>query len=161
MRGELGRASEPGRWQAGPRRWGRGAWPGWASSSETRAGRGARARAGLERAAHGVGLAGLARLAVGRRGASRGMLLRACAELQGPGVRRGVREGQAAAWAGGTRLERPRRGSAEADRAGPRAWAVGLVFWFDFLFWDGLSLDMGFLFFFSSSISISKSNQTI
>ena len=75
----------------------------------------------------GVGLAGLARLAVGRRGASRGMLLRACAELQGPGVRRGVREGQAAAWAGGTRLERPRRGSAEADRAGPRVWAVGLV----------------------------------
>ena len=123
----LGRAGEPGRWQAGPKRWGRGAWPGWASSSETRAGRGARARAGLERAAHGVGLAGLARLAVGRRGASRGMLLRACAELQGPGVRRGVREGQAAAWAGGTRLERPRRGSAEADRAGPRVWAVGLV----------------------------------
>ena len=38
---------------------------------------------------------------------------------------------------------------------------VGLVFWFDFLFWAGLSLDMGFLFFFSSSISISKSNQTI
>ena len=79
------------------------------------------------RATRGVGLAGLARLAVGRRGASRGMLLRACAELQGPGVRRGVREGQAAAWAGGTRLERPRRGSAEADRAGPRVWAVGLV----------------------------------
>ena len=38
---------------------------------------------------------------------------------------------------------------------------VGLVFWFDFLFWAGLILDMGFLFFFSSSISISKSNQTI
>ena len=56
-----------------------------------------------------------------------GGALRVCAELQGPGVRRGVREGQAAVWAGGTRLERPRRGSAEADRAGPRVWAVGLV----------------------------------
>ena len=37
MRGELGHASEPGRWQAGPKRWGRGAWPGWSSSSEARA----------------------------------------------------------------------------------------------------------------------------
>ena len=49
-------------------------------------------------------------------------------------------------------------------RVGLLGWSlgrVGLVFWFDFLFWAGLSLDMGFLFFFSSSISISKSNQTI
>jgi len=28
MRVLLGRAGEPGRWQAGPKRWGRGAWPG-------------------------------------------------------------------------------------------------------------------------------------
>ena len=31
MRAELGHASEPGCWQAGPKRWGRGAWPGWSS----------------------------------------------------------------------------------------------------------------------------------
>ena len=99
----------------------------WATGSTTDAWARARGDRSEARATCGVGLAGLARLAVGRRGASRGMLLRACAELQGPGVRRGVREGQAAAWAGGTRLERPRRGSAEADRAGPRVWAVGLV----------------------------------
>ena len=99
----------------------------WATGSTTDAWARASGEGSEARATHGVGLAGLARLAVGRRGASRGMLLRACAELQGPGVRRGVREGQAAAWAGGTRLERPRRGSAEADRAGPRVRAVGLV----------------------------------
>ena len=52
------------------------------------------------RATHGVGLAGLARLAVGQRGASRGMLLRACAELQGPGVRRGERRARALAGRG-------------------------------------------------------------
>ena len=52
------------------------------------------------RAIHGVGLAGLARLAVGRRGASRGRLLRACAELQGPGVRRGERRARALAGRG-------------------------------------------------------------
>ena len=47
-----------------------------------------------------MGLAGLARLAVGRRGASRGMLLRACAELQGLGVRRGERRARALAGRG-------------------------------------------------------------
>ena len=52
------------------------------------------------RATHGVGLAGLARLAVGRRGESRGRLLRTCAELQGPGVRRGERRARALAGRG-------------------------------------------------------------
>ena len=74
-----------------------------------------RARAGLERAAHGVGLAGLARLAVGRRGASRGMLLRACAELQGPGVRRGERRARALAGRGSRAV---RALADEAGRAG-------------------------------------------
>ena len=73
--------------------------------------------------------------------------------------------GRAAGQAG-----RPERGKGKRERrglglrVGLLGWSlgrVGLVFWFDFLFWAGLSLDMGFLFFFSSSISISKSNQTI
>ena len=74
-----------------------------------------RARAGLERAAHGVGLAGLARLAVGRRGASRGMLLHVCAELQGPGVRRGERRARALAGRGSQAV---RALADEAGRAG-------------------------------------------
>ena len=34
MRGELGRASEPGRWQAGPKRWGRCAGAGRCGRTE-------------------------------------------------------------------------------------------------------------------------------
>ena len=72
----------------------------WATGSTTDAWARARGEGSEARATHGVGLAGLARLAVGRRGASRGRLLRACAELQGPGVRRGERRARALAGRG-------------------------------------------------------------
>ena len=121
------------------------------------------------RATHGVGLAGLARLAVGRRGASRGRLLHACAELQGPGVRRGERRARALAGRGsravralaerrggmGRALKQP--GKRGRGGGGLGCWAAGKE-----KGWKaGLGLDKSFLFFFSSSISISKSNQTI
>ena len=195
MRGELGRASEPGRWQTDPRRWGRGAWPGWASSSVTRVGRGARAVAGLTRGcgAEGRSWAG-GPGAVGGSGREPGWSERRTvwdwqvwpAWQSGGEARRAgcccarALSCRAQASGGVCGRGRPRRGPVARGWSGPGeearkqtglgrefgllGWSlgrVGLVFWFDFLFWAGLSLDMGFLFFFSPSISISKSNQTI
>ena len=121
----------------------------WATGSTTDAWARARGEGSEARATHGVGLAGLARLAVGRRGASRGMLLCACAELQGPGVRRGERRARALAGRGsravralaerGGGMGRARKGNGPWGKDGLGCFGFGSSFHFYFFFFCKLT----------------------